>query len=98
RAYLAATAIPRKRSRPMSVIFHSIEHFDGSTYQPDLDGQRLTTQLERVRALMSDGQWRTLAEIGAVVPGTEASLSARLRDLRKRTKGAHSVERRRIIG
>lgn len=71
--------------------------FDGDTFDPALDGERLGTQLGRVQALMSDGNWRTLAEIGAVVPGSEAALSARLRDLRKPRFGEYVVERRRVI-
>lgn len=47
------------------------------------DVQRLESQLERVEALMSDGRWRTLSEIARAVAGSEAGVSARLRDLRK---------------
>jgi len=68
--------------------------FDG----PDVsekDTVRLTGQLSKVRSLMSDGQWRTLAEIAAVAHGSEAGVSARLRDLRKPRFGNNSVERRR---
>ena len=41
--------------------------FDGSTYSPALDGPRLTSQLARVKELMSDGRWRTLQEIADAV-------------------------------
>jgi hypothetical protein len=44
---------------------------------------------------MIDGQWRTLAEISAVIRCPEASVSARLRDLRKNKFGGYLVERRR---
>ena len=70
--------------------------FDGSTYDPLLDATRLKSQLERVRALMQDGQWRTLGEIQAFAGGSESALSARLRDLRKPRFGAWIVDRRRI--
>lgn len=70
-------------------------HFDGATYQSELDAPRLRSELERVRELMLDGQWRTLAEIREVTGGSEAGVSARLRDLRKDRHGAHTVERRR---
>ena len=70
--------------------------FDGETYVPALDGERLKSQLERVKALMSDGRWRTLADIRYACGGTEAAVSARLRDLRKDRWGAHTVERRRV--
>ena len=57
--------------------------FDGDTYEPVLDRARLQTQLQRVHELMLDGRWRTLKDIADAVGGTEASVSARLRDLRK---------------
>ena len=69
--------------------------FDGATYDPLLDERRMETQLVRVAALMADARWRTLAEIVASTGGSEAGVSARLRDLRKHRFGARSVERRR---
>ena len=71
--------------------------FDGGTYDRDLDHARLTGLLERVFILMSDGKWRTLHEIVNQLPihSTEASVSARLRDLRKQKFGRHTVNRRR---
>ena len=72
--------------------------FGGITYAPALDHVRLNGQLMRVFELMKDGQWRTLAEIAAVVGGTEAAVSARLRDLRKEKYGAREVSRERIEG
>ncbi len=41
-------------------------HFDGATFDPDLDAERLGTQLVRVRAVMADGNWHTLAELAAL--------------------------------
>jgi DNA-binding Lrp family transcriptional regulator len=67
--------------------------FDGQTYEPDRDASRLTAQLESVRELMADGQWRTLGEIHDLTGHPEASVSARLRDLRKDKFGAYLVER-----
>lgn len=72
--------------------------FDGRTYHPGQDYVRLNGQLERVALLMNDGLFRTLAEIAAKVGGTEASVSARLRDFRKTKYGAREVERERISG
>jgi len=73
--------------------------FDGGTYQADLDRPRLENQLSLVRQLMSDGRWRTLAEVLAGVGvGSEAGISARLRDLRKPKFGGYVVERRRRHG
>lgn len=72
--------------------------FDGSTYDPARDRARLQRQLARVREIMRDGQWRTLAELAAETGAPEASVSARLRDLRKQKFGALFVERRRVPG
>lgn len=70
--------------------------FSGSTYDRAIDGPRLSTQLEAVRDLMVDGVWRTLAQIQtAIGRGSEAAISARLRDLRKDKFGSYQVDRRR---
>lgn len=70
-------------------------NFDGATYSPSLDLSRLESQLERVRELMLDSKWRTLDEIHRIVGGSEAGISARLRDLRKPRFGSYQVNRRR---
>jgi hypothetical protein len=72
--------------------------FDGITYNATQDETRLSGQLQRVKTLMLDGQWRTLAQIATAVCGSEAGVSARLRDCRKVRFGAHTVERRRVDG
>jgi hypothetical protein len=72
--------------------------FDGHTYDPGLDYARLKGQLQRVNAFMSDGRFHTLDEIARAAGGTEASVSARLRDFRKAKYGAHAVERERVAG
>lgn len=68
----------------------------GETYSRKLDGKRLIGQKKAVYDLMSDGRWRTLARIAEQVTGSEAGVSARLRDLRKPQFGSHNVERRRV--
>lgn len=68
--------------------------FGGGTYQPDRDADRLASQLKSVYAFMSDGEWHTIAEIKERVGGTDASISSRLRDLRKAQFGSHVVDRR----
>jgi len=73
-----------------------IPQFDGATFQPERDGERLTRQLDRVKELMLDGQWRSLPQIAALVGGSEAGVSARLRDLRKPRNGAYTVNRRHV--
>lgn len=75
-----------------------IHHFDGATYDHDQDGVRLSRQFERVRDLMLDGKWRTLREISVLLGFPEASVSARLRDLRKPEFGGFHVEHERISG
>lgn len=72
--------------------------FDGETYEPKKDYRRLKRQLDAVYELMKDGRWRTLAQIQAVVAGSEAAISARLRDLRKEQHGGFDVQRRRMMG
>lgn len=72
--------------------------FDGSTYDPDQDHTRLKGQLWRVFQLMSDGKFRTLAEISEDAGGSEASVSARLRDLRKEQYGGREIQRERVKG
>lgn len=72
--------------------------FQGKTYDAAKDEKRLTSQLERVRRVMADGQWHTLWELAERVNGSEAGVSARLRDLRKERWGARTIERRRVVG
>ena len=68
--------------------------FGGETFQPERDGDRLHAQLVKVFHAMKDGEWRTLAGISSETGAPEASVSARLRDLRKEKFGGHDVQRR----
>lgn len=68
--------------------------FGGITFEKKRDGQRLNAQLLRVRNLMIDSTWRTLEEISIATGFPEASISARLRDLRKEKFGGYTVERK----
>lgn len=70
--------------------------FDGSTFDATRDQSRLTAQLDAVRRLMIDGSWRTLAQIEQATGHPQASVSARLRDLRKPQFGRWTVERKYI--
>ncbi len=78
--------------------------FSGATFDPALDGKRLTTQYERVLAVMLDHGWHTLAEIVNKISyppydrASEAGVSARLRDCRKAGHGSRTVEHRRVAG
>jgi len=73
-------------------------HFDGQTYKPALDHTRLSSQLDRVKSVLRDGNWYTLYELSILAKGPEASIGARLRDLRKKRFGGHIVDRKRVSG
>lgn len=75
-----------------------VPHADGWTYDPGKDHRRLSKQLEAVREIMGDGDWHTLKELAQKVQGSEAGVSARLRDCRKAKFGGHTVERQRVSG
>lgn len=82
------------------MTLHQLSMFDadhdGKTYDRDRDKDRLNLQQSTVFNAMKDGNWRTLARIKAMTGAPEASISARLRDLRKPKFGGHEVERRYI--
>ena len=77
--------------------------FNGRTFESKLDGPRLTKQLDRVReyVLAIFPAWKSVYEIALAL--TELyeenfptqSISARLRDLRKRKFGSYTVEKKR---
>ena len=77
--------------------------FDGETFEEKLDGPRLTLQLERVREYMLDifPKWLSLAEISELLEQKynakfpPQSVSARLRDLRKKKFGGYTVDKKR---
>jgi DNA-binding transcriptional ArsR family regulator len=64
------------------IVRQAMGEIQDRAYDPALDRDRLNRLLDRVRVLMLDGRWRTLGEIVAQTGGGEASVSARLRDLR----------------
>lgn len=71
--------------------------FDGPCYENREDrDSRLGKQFKAVRDLMLDGAWRSLTEISETVGYPEASVSARLRDLRKPKFGSYTVERKHV--
>lgn len=74
------------------------ELFDGKTYDPALDGDRLRRQLGRTWEALRDGEWRSLFELSVKTADPEASISARIRDLRKEKFGSYTVLRRRRDG
>ena len=78
----------------MNQLSLSFAHFDGVTYDPARDHDRLAKQLGRVYDYMSDGLWHTLKDISEKTGDPESSVSARLRDLRKPKFGGHNIDRR----
>jgi len=60
-----------------------VAQFDGDDYTHDRAYIRLSTQLDRVYKVVSDGKWYTLSEIASKTNSPEASVSAQLRNLRK---------------
>jgi hypothetical protein len=77
------------------VVDRDKPRFGGETFDEAKDGHRLRRQLDAVRTVMSDGEWRTLSRISAAtgLGYPEASVSARLRQLRHE---GLTVERRRV--
>ncbi len=69
--------------------------FDGVTIDPVLDQKRLAGQMKRVFEAMRGGEWFTLSELQAVAGGSEAGVSARIRDLRKKSFGGYTIDRMR---
>lgn len=74
----------------------SVMDFDGETYNPEVDQGRLGRQLKAVYDILFDGEPHTLAEISQRTGEPEASISARIRDLRKERFGAHEVNAQRV--
>ena len=67
--------------------------FDGRTFVQSRDGERLGAQMAAVLETMRDGDWWTLTALSAVTGAPEASVSARIRDLKKERFGGHVIER-----
>jgi len=55
----------------------------GKTFEEARDAKRLGAQCRRVYDAMKDAQWRGLGDIASLTGDPEASISARLRDLRR---------------
>lgn len=76
--------------------------FDGASYVPAYDAERLVTQLQKVYFALNirdranrDTYWWTIPMLTQNCGGSGAGISARIRDLRKRKHGAHTILRRR---
>jgi hypothetical protein len=66
--------------------------FDGRSFVQARDGERLATQHTRILEAMQSGGWWTLRELSAATGAPEASVSARIRDLKKTRFGSHKIE------
>ena len=84
--------IPQNIRRSLPEDYVAQSDFDGKTIHTERDAIRLRRLYDRVFAVMSDGKPHTLAEIAQKAHGSEASVSARLRDMRKPKFGGHNVE------
>ncbi len=71
-------------------------HFDGCDIKHERDSPRLTTQLERIKAVMLRGGWWTYKSIADITGDPENSISAQIRNLRKPRMGGWTTERRYI--
>lgn len=67
----------------------------GDTFDSGMDGERLGKQYVAVVKAMSDGKWHTLGSLSMMVGAPEASVSARLRDMRR---DGWEIDRRRVEG
>lgn len=67
--------------------------FDGKTYEPERDGQRLSGQLDRVKRLLLGGGAFTLQEIAERAQVPLGTVGTRIRDLRKERWGSHTIKR-----
>lgn len=74
-------------------MIQAVLHFDGDSYDSNRDRSRLSLQLERVRTILGDGGWHTLPELEERLGHPQASISARLRDLRKPKHGSNDIQR-----
>lgn len=72
------------------------EDFDGATYDRAADHERLGGQMVRVLKVMMSGRWTTLNDLAAITEAPHASVSAQLRNLRKRKFGGYRIDRRHV--
>ena len=84
---------------PLEELEPAAPEFDGETLEPD-DTPRLSGQLEVVLQALELQEWWSLTELTEFVEQrlgrrvSPTSISARLRDLRKKKFGGHTVDRR----
>lgn len=71
---------------------------DGETFSIPRDRVRLNAQAQDVFDHMEGGHWVTLQGLSWMTGHPEASISARLRDLRKPKFGGYKIEKRNLGG
>lgn len=91
-----APAVTHGKMAAAGEVHELYPDFDGETYVHDRDKHRLVPQLLKVADAMKDGQWHTSETLVAATGENWASISARLRDLRKPKFGGHKVERQHV--
>lgn len=64
-----------------------------STLDRERDGDRLARQMRDVLMAVDDGGWYTLTDLEQITGHPQASISARLRDLRKPKHGGRTVDK-----
>lgn len=91
---------PQPHSAQLPLPGHRVPvPFSGYTYCRELDEVRLTSLLCKVLwHLLRSGSWWTLAQLRERCGGSEAGISARIRDLRKSRFGGFTIQRRRRPG
>lgn len=96
-AQTTTPVVIRTEPSQLSLLGRPAPQFDGATVQAE-DVPRLSGQLATIAELVSDRRWWTLRDLAERAACSEASASARLRDLRKPRFGSHTIERRRRDG
>ena len=82
-----------------SLLDFAVPPFDGATFEAPRDADRLGHQLGAVRDyLLRVDCWCSLVELERATGYPQASISARIRDLRKPKFGGFHVPRRRRAG
>ena len=65
--------------------------FDGPHYEPEIDRERLTAQMQDILKVITDKKWHTVDEIHEATGHPHASISAQLRNMRKEQFGGLEV-------
>jgi len=71
-----------------------IRHFSGAGVETVDDNIRLGKQIDKVLSFIKNGEWFSLSQISEAINAPHASVSAQLRNLRKREHGSYIIERK----